>query len=97
MKHRWIVGLALLAGVGISLAALAVGAVPLPGGFWNATVTPGIGRDILFDIRLPRILLAGAVGALLSSAGCALQGLLRNPLADPYLLGVCLLYTSRCV
>jgi iron complex transport system permease protein len=88
MKHRWIVGLALLAGVGISLAALAVGAVPLPGGFWNATVTPGIGRDILFDIRLPRILLAGAVGALLSSAGCALQGLLRNPLADPYLLGV---------
>jgi len=43
---------------------------------------------ILFDLRLPRILLAGAVGICLASAGAAYQALLRNPLAEPYLLGV---------
>src|SRR4051812_10182514 len=45
-------------------------------------------KAILFDIRLPRILLAGAVGMCLASAGAAYQALLRNPLAEPYLLGV---------
>ncbi|MDQ2855051.1 MAG: iron ABC transporter permease [Acidobacteriota bacterium] len=45
-------------------------------------------QAILFDIRLPRILLAGAVGMCLASAGAAYQALLRNPLAEPYLLGV---------
>ncbi|MBK8574484.1 MAG: iron ABC transporter permease [Elusimicrobia bacterium] len=78
----------LFGGIGVILGAMAVGAVPLPGGYLNALFHPGIGREILFDIRLPRILLGGAVGALLASAGCALQGLLRNPLGDPYLLGV---------
>lgn len=43
---------------------------------------------ILFSIRLPRILLAIGVGAALAQAGAALQALLRNPLADPYVLGV---------
>lgn len=43
---------------------------------------------ILFDIRLPRVLLGAAVGASLAVAGAALQSLLRNPLAEPYLLGV---------
>ena len=45
-------------------------------------------RAILFDIRLPRVLLAACVGASLAVAGSALQALLRNPLAEPYLLGV---------
>jgi iron complex transport system permease protein len=45
-------------------------------------------RAILFDIRVPRILLAGAVGTCLAAAGAAYQALLRNPLAEPYLLGV---------
>lgn len=45
-------------------------------------------RAILFDIRLPRILLAGAVGICLATAGAGYQALLRNPLAEPYLLGV---------
>jgi iron complex transport system permease protein len=45
-------------------------------------------RAILFDIRLPRVLLAAGVGASLAVAGAALQSLLRNPLAEPYLLGV---------
>ncbi len=43
---------------------------------------------ILLQIRLPRILLAGAVGASLAAAGASYQALLRNPLAEPYLLGI---------
>src|SRR5467141_3473792 len=43
---------------------------------------------IVIDIRLPRILLAIFVGASLSVAGTSFQALLRNPLADPYILGV---------
>jgi iron complex transport system permease protein len=43
---------------------------------------------ILFDIRLPRVLLGASVGASLAVAGASLQSLLRNPLAEPYLLGV---------
>ena len=43
---------------------------------------------ILFDVRLPRILLAGAVGMCLAAAGAGYQALLRNPLAEPYLLGI---------
>jgi iron complex transport system permease protein len=45
-------------------------------------------KIILFDIRLPRIIFAGIVGAALSIAGVVFQALLRNPLADPYILGV---------
>src|SRR2546428_10468124 len=45
-------------------------------------------QAILFDIRLPRILLAGAVGMCLAAAGAGYQALLRNPLAEPYLLGI---------
>lgn len=45
-------------------------------------------KTILFDIRLPRVFLAATVGASLAVAGAALQSLLRNPLAEPYLLGV---------
>src|SRR5436190_7046055 len=45
-------------------------------------------QAILFDIRLPRVLLAAAVGMCLAAAGAAYQALLRNPLAEPYLLGV---------
>src|SRR3979490_2656442 len=43
---------------------------------------------IVIEIRLPRILLAIVVGASLSVAGTSFQALLRNPLADPYVLGV---------
>jgi len=44
--------------------------------------------DILFQIRLPRILLGAAVGGSLATAGASYQALLRNPLAEPYLLGI---------
>ncbi|OLF04881.1 ABC transporter permease [Actinophytocola xinjiangensis] len=42
---------------------------------------------IVWDVRLPRIVLAGLVGAALAMAGAAFQGVFRNPLADPFLLG----------
>ncbi|GAA0324253.1 iron ABC transporter permease [Bacillus carboniphilus] len=45
-------------------------------------------ESIIINIRLPRVLLAGLVGASLAIAGAAFQGLLKNPLADPYTLGV---------
>ncbi len=45
-------------------------------------------ESIVFDLRLPRVLMAGLVGGTLACAGAAMQGLFRNPLADPYLLGI---------
>ncbi|MFC2056771.1 FecCD family ABC transporter permease [Chloroflexota bacterium] len=45
-------------------------------------------ETIIFDIRLPRVVLAGLVGSALATAGATYQGLFRNPLADPYLIGV---------
>jgi iron complex transport system permease protein len=45
-------------------------------------------ETIVWDLRLPRVILAGGVGAALALAGATYQGLFRNPLADPYLIGV---------
>ena len=45
-------------------------------------------KTIIFSIRLPRVVFAGLVGASLSAAGVIFQALLRNPLADPFILGV---------
>jgi iron complex transport system permease protein len=50
--------------------------------------TDAMHSNIILNIRLPRVLLAGLVGASLAIAGAAFQGLLRNPLADPYTIGV---------
>ncbi|MBY6054581.1 iron ABC transporter permease [Cytobacillus firmus] len=50
--------------------------------------TDAMHANIIMNIRLPRVLLAGLVGASLAIAGAAFQGLLRNPLADPYTIGV---------
>jgi len=49
---------------------------------------PGTLETIILEIRLPRVVLAGLVGGALSLAGATYQGLFRNPLADPYLIGV---------
>ncbi len=53
-------------------------------------ISPGklLGSEILWQIRLPRVFLAALVGLLLSISGVILQGILRNPLADPYILGI---------
>ena len=76
-----------------ALAAVLLGAIVLaaslgagharPWGAWDESA-----RAVLLDVRLPRVLLAAVLGALLSAAGTVFQALLRNPLADPYVLGV---------
>lgn len=55
----------------------------------HLTPTWSLAQDaIVWDLRLPRVFLAIVIGAMLSSTGVAFQGMLRNPLADPYILGV---------
>ena len=62
-------------------------------GSWRS-LTPSVAnedelvRTIVWDVRLPRIVLTFLVGAALSGSGNALQALFRNPLVDPYLLGL---------
>lgn len=70
--------------------ALALGATPLgPQALWQALWRPEASgaSTILWELRLPRALAASLVGASLAGAGCAWQAVLRNPLADPYLIG----------
>jgi iron complex transport system permease protein len=69
--------------VGTVDISLLDGLAELTGGSINSQT-----HTILIDIRLPRILLAIAVGAVLASTGAVMQGLFRNPLADPSLIGV---------
>ena len=95
---------ALLAGVtallaGSLLLGVGVGAVPIAPGDAVAIVLHHLGVDtgvsidpqddaILWVIRLPRVVLGALVGGALGIAGAALQGVFRNPLADPGLIGV---------
>ncbi|MDA1188668.1 MAG: iron ABC transporter permease [Chloroflexi bacterium] len=93
-------GIGLLVVVGAMLLAGSLGATPIPP-FTAVEIVvskiPGvdISQDwpaswdtILWKIRFPRIILAGLVGAALAVSGATYQGLFRNPLADPYLIGV---------
>lgn len=80
---------------GVTLAAAVLGLLVGPAGIGPGTVWRGLvgGADptvtaIVRDLRLPRVLLAFAVGGSLSATGAVLQALVRNPLADPYLLGL---------
>ncbi|MGC2240758.1 MAG: iron ABC transporter permease [Acidimicrobiia bacterium] len=92
--------LAVLFLLAVSLAATLVGAVHLsPAGVIGALLDrlPGVTIDhgltdveyrLLFELRLPRVVMGALVGGVLSLAGAGYQGVFRNPLADPYLLGV---------
>ena len=51
-------------------------------------MSQGIGQTIIWKIRIPRIVLSMLVGAGLAASGSVLQGILRNPLAEPYTLGI---------
>ena len=77
----------------VATAAIGVGAVGLsPAQVGNVLLhpeqAPPVARTIVWQIRLPRVALALLVGMALALAGAAFQGLLRNPLADPGILGV---------
>lgn len=86
---------ALLTSAALALLAIvagaAIGAVNLPVGRVIAAITGGgdaIERSIVLELRLPRVLLAALTGAALAMSGAVFQAMLRNPLADPYILGV---------
>jgi iron complex transport system permease protein len=86
---RW-VGL-VIALVAASLLAVAVGTVSIPiSALWDALRHVGDTMPIMvvWTLRVPRVALAILVGAGLGMSGAALQGTMRNPLAEPYLLGV---------
>jgi len=74
------------------LASLALGSAELTLQQVLGSLRPGSGdslaRDVVLELRLPRAMAALGVGALLALSGAILQVLLRNPLADPYVLGV---------
>jgi iron complex transport system permease protein len=84
----------LTAGLAVILFAFKSGGVPMGWKDLWLILTGGASpsdpalADIFWKVRAPRVVMAGLVGGLLAAAGTALQGLLRNPLADPYLLGV---------
>ncbi len=87
-----LVGLAAIVGA-FSLGSL-IGPVHIPFGmaikwlFGSTTALTDRQADILIAVRLPRVVLGGLVGSMLALAGASYQGVFRNPLADPYLLGV---------
>src|SRR5581483_7806442 len=100
-RRQWLLlAIAALVVLSIALLSVAIGSVFIPplttlkilvarvpsmrlAADWPATF-----EVILFDIRLPRVALIGLTGAALACSGTAYQGLFRNPLADPYLIGV---------
>jgi len=86
-------GAAMLVGVSIGPADLPFSAVwrsladHLPLVHLRTGLTP-LDSAIIWQVRLPRVVLGGIVGSMLAGSGAAYQGVFRNPLADPYLLGV---------
>lgn len=85
--------LSILAGILLLAAIVSVGTGPakLPASVLFEALTGGgdaTTRAIVFELRLPRTLLAALVGGGLAVSGAAFQALLRNPLAEPYVLGV---------
>jgi iron complex transport system permease protein len=90
----YLVSLALL--LGAVILSITIGSVSIPLGDLTRALFGGVPmgadesifRSIVVDLRLPRMVMLVLVGAALASSGGAYQGLFRNPLADPYLIGV---------
>ena len=72
----------------VSLSSLAIGSFDLPVLELIFGSASKIESEVFFEIRMPRVLLAAIVGLSLGITGASLQGLFRNPLADPGLIGV---------
>jgi cobalamin transport system permease protein len=91
-----VVGSAVVLACAMLLSA-ASGALPISSGATLAALAAGVRGHaatldvtgaIVWNLRFPRVLMAALVGASLGTSGAAMQGLFRNPLADPYLLGI---------
>jgi iron complex transport system permease protein len=97
-RAGWLLAAALAALVGSVVLAVTLGPADIgPGDVWRSVADRlglGTGRPapledaIVWELRLPRVLTAAAVGAGLAVAGAVMQSLTRNPLADPYLFGL---------
>lgn len=83
--------------IAVALVSIAIGAVPISLSSIAASLAEQIGvpvavdktvQSIVLQIRLPRIVLAVVVGMALAASGTVFQGLFRNPMADPYIIGV---------
>jgi len=90
-------GLFTLTLIAVMLLCICVGSVSIPlkdtvtamwNTLWGMEVPAGISKNIILNVRLPRVISVALVGAALSLCGAAMQGLLRNPLADGSTLGV---------
>ncbi len=98
MSRSWTIGLLLLGGIVLSLGlSVALGSASLAPGavyevLWHRLTGQGapdpVAARIVWRLRLPRALLALVVGGGLSVIGVAMQTLVRNPLAEPYILGI---------
>ncbi|MEK7761268.1 MAG: iron chelate uptake ABC transporter family permease subunit, partial [Nitrospirota bacterium] len=94
--RRWyvVMGVMILLTFGVIVFCLQFGAHRLTmAEIWSALTFSSVGTEdvasvIIWDIRFPRILMGLFVGASLAITGAALQALVRNPLADPYVLGI---------
>lgn len=86
--RHWIVSLAVLLGalgVGLAHGPTPIGLLALARAIWHPG--PSLTSVIVWQIRMPRVLAAALVGGGLAGAGVLMQALLRNPLADPYVVG----------
>ena len=91
IPYPLMVAVTALACASVFAAGLAAGSLTLPLGDVLATLAGGgsdLSRNIVFTMRLPRMLVAALAGALLAAAGTMLQTAVRNPLADPSVIGV---------
>ena len=90
-RQRLTMVLLALSALAALLLAVLVGSVPVPVAQWwpllQGKADP-LNHTLVFELRLPRALAAFAVGGCLAVAGALMQVLLRNPLADPYVLGL---------
>lgn len=90
-RHRFYIPLLFLLAMFSLIIALLTGSVPIRLADLWAVVTnsqQGLNQSLILELRLPRALGAFATGGLLSLAGALMQVLVRNPLADPYVLGI---------
>jgi len=90
-RARWLLPLLSLLALFCLSIALTTGSVSIRlTDLWNVLTDPqpGLNRSLILELRLPRALGAFATGGLLSLAGALMQVLVRNPLADPYVLGI---------
>ena len=77
--------------IGVGVGPVYIGPGRVVETLWDGLMgnaTTGTASTIVNDIRLPRVLVGAMVGAMMAMAGAILQGVTRNPLADPHILGV---------